>query len=341
MKRPRILEIGPFCLFKQAWPDTTEYLYAGPKRFALADGVPERFRRKRWREAKGFDLIVAHTSAEPTPKTALLKGLLSRRRFADQWASLAWDLARQYAPGAADTPMVVLDMHDDRMINADDVALLRSSTLYFKRELPANAQSAFARNLRDGELNRLVEKIRPISLGLSADMLRDAPRELPPKSVDVFFAGYLGHAPFIRGAGLKQLQALKADGLRIDIPESRLSLPDFLARCAQAYLVWSPEGLGWDCFRHYEAALCGSVPLINLPSIRRHEPLREGEHALYYPIEQDGLRQAVLAALAQPERLVQMGRAGREHVLKHHTHEAICEYVVQEAFAAFASSRQL
>lgn len=337
MQRPRILEIGPFCLFKQAWPDTTEYLFAGPSRFALPDGLPERFRRRRWKEANGFDLIVAHTAAESSWKPEVLGRLLSRRRFADGLAALSWDIARQYPPGIK-APLVVLDMHDERTIQASDIALLRASTLYFKRELPANAQSAFPPNLRSAELDGLVERIRPISLGLSADVVRDSPTQLPPKSIDIFFAGHLRHAPFIRNTGLKQLQALSAEGVLVDIAETRLSRPDFLARCARASLVWSPEGLGWDCFRHYEAALCGSVPLINLPSIRRHEPLRDGEHALYYSVEDDGLRQTILAALKQPARLADMGRAGRDHVLKHHTHEAICEYVVRECLMASPAS---
>jgi hypothetical protein len=161
-------------------------------------------------------------------------------------------------------------------------------------------------------------------------VLRDAPHDLPEKHVDIFFAGRVDHAPDIRVKGLAQLEALATEGVRVDISRERLSRRDFLARCARALIVWSPEGLGWDCFRHYEAALCGAVPLINLPTIRRHAPLFHGVHALYYAVEDNGLQETIRAALADRDRLVTMGQAARNYVLRHHAHTAICDYVVRE-----------
>src|SRR5439155_445835 len=79
---------------------------------------------------------------------------------------------------------------------------------------------------------------------------------------------------------------------------------EFLERCARAWLVWAPEGFGWDCFRSYEAAVCGSVPLMNRPTIERYQPLIEGVHALYYDVEPGELGRAVMAALADRDRLV-------------------------------------
>ena len=75
---------------------------------------------------------------------------------------------------------------------------------------------------------------------------------------------------------------------------SRLSLPEFYQRAARAWLVWSPEGLGWDCFRHYEAPACGSVPVINQPNIERHQPLVHGEHAFYYDRSPGELTRTIL-----------------------------------------------
>ncbi|WP_375460816.1 glycosyltransferase [uncultured Enterovirga sp.] len=236
--------------------------------------------------------------------------------------------------------MAVLDMHDERAIHARDLALLGGCVRYFKRELPPNPVTAFRPSLRRSWLTSQLTKLQPISLGLPADVIREAPAVVPEKSTDVFFAGSLEHAPAVRGAGVAQLESLASAGVRVDIARERLCRAAFLERCARARLVWSPEGLGWDCFRHYEAALCGSVPLMNLPTIRRHAPLLDGEHGIYYGVENDGLIRAVTSALRDPRRLDAMGLSARAHVLRHHTHAALCEYITRECLPGWRADRQ-
>ena len=98
-----------------------------------------------------------------------------------------------------------------------------------------------------------------------------------------------------------------------------------------AYLAWSPGGYGWDCARHYEAPLAGTVPLMNYPTIVRHRPLRDGEHCILYAPEPGALARAVRSALADKERLLEMARAAQAHVREHHTLRARAEYVVTTA----------
>ena len=124
--------------------------------------------------------------------------------------------------------------------------------------------------------------------------------------------------------------ALRDQGISVDIPDAPLPREEFYRRCAAAWLVWSPEGYGWDCFRHYEAPACGSVPVINLPTIRRHQPLIDGEHALFYEPEPGGLTKAALAALADKPGLTRIAELGREHVLAHHTPTAISRHMADE-----------
>jgi glycosyltransferase involved in cell wall biosynthesis len=124
---------------------------------------------------------------------------------------------------------------------------------------------------------------------------------------------------------------MRSEGLVLDAPETPLPRAEFYERCARAWLVWSPEGLGWDCFRHYEAAAAGSVPLINQPTIERHQPLIGGEHAVYYDPEPGGLTRAVRAALADRPTLARIAAAGQAHVLEHHTPEAIARHIVRTA----------
>ena len=77
----------------------------------------------------------------------------------------------------------------------------------------------------------------------------------------------------------------------------RVFSAEYLARCARAWLVWAPEGYGWDCFRPYEAALAGSVPLISRQTIERYEPFIDNQHCIYYDVEVGHLALAVRRAL--------------------------------------------
>jgi hypothetical protein len=148
---------------------------------------------------------------------------------------------------------------------------------------------------------------------------------------DVFFAGSVIGNSTVRADGLRQLQILADRGIKIDIATERLSQPDFYRRMSQAWLAWSPSGLGWDCYRHYEAPQCLAVPVINYPTIARHQPLEDGVHAIYYAPEGDGLSRAVETALADKVRLNQIAIAGRAHVRANHAGPAFCERVLRLA----------
>ncbi len=75
--------------------------------------------------------------------------------------------------------------------------------------------------------------------------------------------------------------------------------------------------------------MCGSVPLLNQPTIERYQPLLHDKHAVYYDIEEGGLTSAAVNALADEPRLEAMGRAARAHVLAHHTPPAIARHIVR------------
>ena len=127
------------------------------------------------------------------------------------------------------------------------------------------------------------------------------------------------------------MRELADKGLQIDIPEERLPPDEFHRRMSRAWLAWSPSGLGWDCYRHYEGPQCLAVPVINYPTISRHRPLEDGVHALYYAPEGDGLRHTIETALADKERLRQIAIAGRAHVRANHVGAAFCERVLKAA----------
>jgi glycosyl transferase family 1 len=236
-------------------------------------------------------------------------------------------------------PIAVLDTEDYPAIKTDRTFLLSRCRLYFKRELPPDHWRLFmgtahsnlpSRRFRQQPRYRdVLAKIRPLSLGLPLESRGLLPMTTQEKTADVFFVGDTESSSTVRAAGMPEILALRERGITVDIPQSRLPLLEFYRRASRAWLVWSPEGLGWDCFRHYETLACDSVPVINQPSIERHHPLIAGQHAFYYDPAPGELTRIIIAALADKDRLRTMARLGQSHVMAHHTPDALARYVIE------------
>lgn len=300
--------------------------------------VPKLGALYRALHAPDLSLIVSQpTQVAPWQSTVLMRALFDRR---------AWLGHPRFGPVIAphllrlpvSAPIAVIDTGDYPYINRADLFLLSRCKFWFKRELPPDRWRLFTKTFhqqiptprfrRRSQLRHMLDKVRPISLGVSASLVAPPQGELA-KTTDVFFAGSVDGSSTVRQRGLAELIALRDRGVRVDLPEGRLSPEEFYRRSAQAWIVWSPEGLGWDCFRHYEALACGSVPVINQPPIERHRPLLNGIHALFYDPEPGALTAMITSALADKDRLRTIADAGKAHVLTHHTIAAIAKYVVE------------
>jgi hypothetical protein len=335
-----IVEIGPRPYVARACPDEAVF-------FSTDTGDPPAGIRSLgslaalWQALRRADLelIVVHPGfSSPWGPRHLSRSIFSRR-FVQGRSPLFRALGPELVRGARHTPLVVIDHEDLPVINRDNLFLLDRCRLWFKRELPVDHWRVFLKTAHpnlptprfrlDPRHRAWVEKLRPISIGLplqAVGLLPLAPRD---KQVDVFFSGRVEGSSTLRARGLAELRALAEQGVTVDIPDRPLPPAEFYERCAAAWLVWSPEGLGWDCFRHYEAPACGSVPLINQPSIDRHQPLLAGEHALYYDPEPGGLTRAIDTALADKPVLQRIAAAAQAHVMAHHTPTALAHHMVE------------
>jgi Glycosyl transferases group 1 len=350
---PKILEIGATPYIWHAFPETTEFYSTWPDE---TDAAPSRGRHivslatlpdlARRIADPAFDLIVAHApTSSPWSGRALVRALFRRsvvRGNLPVIRGLGIELLRRRAAA----PLVVLDLDDTIGIERSNLFLLDRAALYFKRELPMDHWQVFARTghwrvptprFRAVARNReRIAKLRPISLGLplgAAERLVASPPS-EEKTIDVFFAGRIGNSSSVRQRGFDELIALRREGYAIEVDDAALPFDQYLAKCARAHLVWSPEGFGWQTFRIYEAAICGAAPLLNRPSIERYRPLVEGVHAIYYDVEPGELARTVRAALADRDRLRAIGRAARDHVRAYHTPTAIARHVAGTAISA-------
>jgi hypothetical protein len=335
----KILEIGADLFFARAAPDQTEFYWTGIKRKGFASRAlgPRAFVRSLMKLRRGeFDLLVIHPPLySPWHPRSLLTALRDWNWRAP--LGLFAMFAQRWVHWFHETPIVVVDLDDSCVIGSHNDYLFDRCRAYFKRELPSDHWLAFCnrwypkypgRNWRSWRRNqRRIDKLRPISLGPAFWMSYDGLAESPQKTADIFFVGAVEGNSTVRSAGLPELRELQDEGYVLDIPDGRLDAPAYLRRLAAAWLAWSPGGLGWDCYRHYEAPLAGTVPLISNPTILRYRPLRDGDHAFYYAPEPGGLAEAARKALADKPRLRKMAQAARSHVRAHHVLRARAEHI--------------
>jgi hypothetical protein len=338
----RILEVGDRSLFAETLPHNTLLLWTGLHKIPTTPGrrnfgPAEVLTLMRALRRGEFDLVVCYPPPDSPLGLRTLFRLLGRRGPA-LLAALFRGCATEFLRLPTNTPLAVLDTEDCALVERHNFGLLYRCQTYFKRELPPDPWKAFvktahphvptARVRRSRALQEGVAKMRPLSLGISEARLRMIGEPKAEKSSDVFFAGAIGNS-HIRETGVRQLELLQNLGYKIDLAGTDLGQREYFERCSRAWLTWSPEGYGWDCFRHYEAAACGSVPVISRATIHCHAPLRHGEHCFYYDVEGDSLQSVIRDALADRPGLNAMACAAREHVIRHHTHAKLCEYILE------------
>ena len=180
---------------------------------------------------------------------------------------------------------------------------------------------------------RRIDKLQPISLPQFPHNERWRHAPFPEKTHDIFFSGSVAGNSTVRGAGVPEIERLKALGYKVDQPTERLPYEAFMDRMSRSWLSWSPEGMGWDCYRHYEAAIVQSIPVMNHPTILRHAPLLEG-HArrlLRRRAGRAGARGGGGARRQGPAAA--MATAARDHAFAHHVMKAYCDHILRSALA--------
>ncbi len=339
----RVLEIGETGLFHWGLPDRTDALYAsyradlrGTRPYLGLRSLLKAFRDIR---AGRYGLIVLHPPLYPgwhwRSFLAALKYTIFKGRPLDLYGALASPIYFALLRLLPRCRMIAVDRSDSFGLPRHTFCLLDRVDAFYKRELPYDHWQVFfgsghrrlpGRTFRlKNRWLRRVSKLRPIGLALPTRQARQAEAAFADeKTSDVFFAGTISGNSSVRAAVPELIDKLKSAGVGVDVPDGPLPIEEFMRRCAGAWITLSPEGLGWDCYRHMEAALAGSVPLVSAPTIDRYRPLIIGEQCLCYFPDEDRIASVVTAALADKGRLRAMALSAREHVRRHHTESAIC-----------------
>jgi len=221
--------------------------------------------------------------------------------------------------------IVVFDLHDLPILIYP--RLLALSNVYYKREYPLNRHDLFLRqSARPDGYKRFdadATKLRPISFGCSKFFV-DQAASLPPreKQYDVFWAGD-ENISTLRRAGRAELDELRASGLRVFAPTTRIDRSDYYRAMSESWLAWAPEGRGWYTYRMFEALLCGTVPIVSWPKVVQEHPFEHGVHGFVYEPSPGGLTRCLNEALGDQAKLRRLALQGRDWVLTHHRLEAI------------------
>ena len=264
----------------------------------------------------------------------------------------AWWLARRASQGrgafrlrpllallsAANVPLAGVDTSDTPVIDNSRFPIFGAAKIFYKRELPTNPTHSFLytsdRTEDPGNIMRIpfysrgLPKLRPVSLGVPDARFAQLAEHRPTKDIDVFFAGTMTNRA-ARQTGLREIQRLEQDGFRVVATGTKFSDAEYQALAARALVCWSPEGFGFDCFRTYEVAALGSVPLLKRPPILAYAGFRAGVDALFYTHENLDLYEVLKASLTEPANLVAMGQRARERVRLHHRESALAAYMLK------------
>ncbi|OGR89262.1 MAG: hypothetical protein A3A86_01995 [Elusimicrobia bacterium RIFCSPLOWO2_01_FULL_60_11] len=103
---------------------------------------------------------------------------------------------------------------------------------------------------------------------------------------------------------------------------------EYFEALASAKIALSFRGEGFDTLRYWEIPACGSFMVSEPPIIQIPENFKDGKHAVFCKPDLSDLTDKIDHFLKNEKEREDIARAGREHLLKYHTHRARAEYFI-------------
>ncbi|MBI1911467.1 MAG: glycosyltransferase family 1 protein [Deltaproteobacteria bacterium] len=238
-------------------------------------------------------------------------------------------------------PFIVLDDTDDPFIFPVDYELLSKSLIYFKRELPLDRFFTF--RLFEAKLSKqqkvpLVEKILPLWLSYDLDSIAafTNPDEIKPynsRSVDISYLTNL-YMSYNRLKLLPHLDNLEAKYKVVTTKQGKFDKKEFYGISKDSKISISLEGRGWDCAKHYELMICGSLMFITRPTMELAFNLIDGQNCVFVDSEFRDLEERVKYYLDNPQKSSEVAKNGYDLAKNQLTNDKLVDYVLEKTLKA-------
>ncbi|MGR0480680.1 MAG: glycosyltransferase family protein [Candidatus Electronema sp. V4] len=231
-------------------------------------------------------------------------------------------------------PVAVVDFDDWLALAPAGQELLRGCSFYFKRELHFNRFFLYYpdrpspwRKMRE-QILPLCGKARRLPLGIEDQKYQELQKlRRDGQDIDVFCCGQPTSTLRIRAAEeLKKLAS--TTNWKIVVVDS-MPFKEFCQHIARSKITVSVSGGGWDCFRHYEAAALGSLPLMDRPTIDTCW-LDIAAGTFFFDSTFRNFQERIEFFLTCPERRSAALAAITQHVEQEMLHSKIVERIVAE-----------
>ncbi len=231
-------------------------------------------------------------------------------------------------------PVAVVDFDDWLALSPAGQELLRGCSLYFKRELPFNRFFLYYpdrpspwRKMREQVLP-FCGKTRRLSLGIEDQKYQDLQKlRCARQDIDVFCCGQPTSTLRIRAA--EELKKLASTANWKIVVADSMPFKEFCEHIARSKITVSVSGGGWDCFRHYEAAALGSLPLMDQPTVDTCW-LDIADGTFFFDSTFRNFQERLEFFLTCPERRSAALAAITRHVEQDMLHSKIVERIVAE-----------
>jgi hypothetical protein len=218
------------------------------------------------------------------------------------------------------TKVIVLDRYDSHEVLMNYLRCVVTASFYFKTNLLAEAgdRVAWTGNGRPCRLKYLPYWLATENYPVPFQRHRD---------IDVFFAGDVNSEE--RRSAIAAMRGMEAEGYRVYIASRRLDLQEYMALMSRSWLTLSPQGFGYNGFRHYESMLVGSVPLINQSQPPILNDFVHGENCWLYSHEAQDIQHVARTALQDKQRLLRIAGGLRQFAEEHHSIRAVGRYLLK------------
>jgi len=233
-------------------------------------------------------------------------------------------------------PFIVVDDNDDPFIWHADLDLLLNCKVYFKTEVPFNRFLCF--RLFESRLNKqqqidLAEKIRPYWISYDRESIAafttiDGFKPFAERDVDVSYLCNI-HMNHQRIKILPILDKLGERYRIITTKNGKFSKEEFYKLSKKSKISISLAGRRWDCPKHYELLLCGTLLFVSRPSIEMAIDLKDGENCIFLEDDFKHLEKQVEYYLSNPASSAAIAQNGYEFAIKSLSNIKLAEYVLQ------------